>query len=129
MTKIGDPIPKKIILVLDPEKHEYLYPEGQRTLKEIEIQIKDPLTLTDTLIGYAKRLQENGHDGIHCFYIDDRWLMPDYRDRAREYFLHPQLELCRFMDAPVYFIDEINCGQYDVAGSAMGWVGALAVPV
>ena len=83
--------------------------------------------------------------GVHCFYIDERWLLkedkytwegPDGKMRqsggehydAREHFLHPQMELFRFMDVPVYLIDVVNSGQYNIHTSGMGWVGILAVP-
>ena len=131
-------VPSKIVVPLEIEELE------ARNGRHVEIMIKDPELLTELFVHYAARLQENGHMKLHCFYIDERWLLEEDKYTwegpggtwtsggghydARHYILHPQLELFRFMGVPVYLIDEVNSGQYDIHTSGMGWVGILAVP-
>ena len=136
MTEIR--VPSEIIVALEEKELE------ERQGRPVLIKIKDPGLLKDLFLHYMQRLHENGYQKIHCFYIDERWLLKeekytweglgrlwtsdeDHYD-ARHYILHPQMELFKFMGMPVYLIDEVNSGQYDIHTSGMGWVGVLAVP-
>ena len=132
-------VPRKIIYPLTIEELD------KRQGRAVEIKIKDPQTLEKVLLAMLARIQNNmASTSVHSFFIDGRWLLPEdeytieidgkkYKGGgkdhdARTYFLHPQMRLFEFLDAPVYLIDEVNSGQYNVHGSAMGWVGVLAVP-
>ena len=132
-------VPQKVIYPIPDEEL------GSRLDQNVEIKIKDCGVLQNVMTAMMARLQNNGHRGIHCFFIDTRWILPSegYRVKiggnevkigeggnydARTIFLHPQRKLFEFRGAPVYLIDEVNSGQYDIHHSAMGWVGILAVP-
>jgi len=131
-------VPKEVIVML--EEKELKTRQGRPVL----IKIKDPELLKELFLVYMARLHSNGHQKVHCFYIDTRWLLDEDKYTfegpgglwtsggghydARHYILHPQLELFKFLDMPVYLIDEVNSGQYNIHASGMGWVGILAVP-
>ena len=95
------------------------------------------------MISMVQRLHENGHRGVHCFLLDTRWVkensegeevtLPDGRKGITQpntvsRVKYDQLEIFRFMDAPVYVVDECNSGQFDIYDSGMGYVGVIAVP-
>jgi len=124
--------------------------EKSRIPRNIEISdigkiiVYSHLTLEEVMLSMAQRLHENGHRGVHCFLIDRNWVregsegrrvtLPDGRIGITEpdtisHMIWEQRELFRFMDAPVYIIDEVNAGQYDIYDSGMGYKGVVAVPL
>ena len=136
---MSDKVPQKVIYPIPDEEL------GSRLDQNVEIKIKDSGVLQNVMVAMMGRLIKNGHRGIHCFFIDSRWILPSegYRVKihgkevkigeggyydARMIFLHPQRKLFEFRGIPVYLIEEVNSGQYKIHGSAMGWVGIMAVP-
>ena len=135
---MGAEVPSEIIVALEEKELE------ERQGRPIIIKIKDPKLLEDLFLCYMQRLHDNGHLKIHCFYIDERWLLEEEKYTwegpgglwtsggghydARHYVLHPQMELFTFLNMPVYLIDKVNSGQYNIHTSGMGWVGVMAVP-